>query len=98
MSLDLLEKFLKGLLEHVEKGNVTWPLIVVLIVLLSPTLWGLYTRCFLLRKVETGWKNRLKDKNAEIERLLSEKNKEIASLKRMLNRELLNRNRDKEKE
>lgn len=60
---------LGGLLEHAENGNITLPLLIVVSVLIAPTLWGVYVRYFLLRKVEELYRARIEDKDKEITRL-----------------------------
>ena len=67
---DALRWFLDGLVAHVERGEFTLPLLLVLLGLLGPLGWAWWWRCFVLRKVEHLYQDIIKEKDAEIARIL----------------------------
>jgi len=76
MFTESIRWLLEGALDHLEKGNFDFPIAVVLAVLWIPTLWAIYVRYYLLRKIEDGHKLLVKEKDAR----LADKDKVILRL------------------
>jgi hypothetical protein len=60
----MVQWFIKGITE-----DALFPQLVLVVWLVAPTVWALYTRWFLLRKVEGLYRERLSEKDAQIKRL-----------------------------
>ena len=67
---DALHWLLDGLVAHVDRGEFTLPLLLVLLCLLGPLGWAWWWRFFVLRKVEHLYQDIIKEKDAEIARIL----------------------------
>lgn len=66
---DALRWLLDGLIDHLDRGEFTLPLLLVAVCLLGPLGWAWWWRCMVLRRVKQLYDDVIKEKDAEIARI-----------------------------
>jgi hypothetical protein len=67
---DALHRLLEGLDAHVQRGDLTLPLLFVLICWLGPVLWAWWWRAVVLRKIVRLHEEIIQQKDAELARMV----------------------------
>jgi hypothetical protein len=70
MMTDALRWLFDGLIAHLDRGELTEPLLLVLLCLAGPLLWACWWRAFVLRKIKRLYREVIQEKDAEIARIV----------------------------
>lgn len=70
MITDALSWFLKGLEAHLHRGELTFPLLFVLICWIGPVVWAWWWRTFVLREIVRLHQEIIEQKDAELARMV----------------------------